>query len=110
MPAWQCATDQLGFEFGEVNVTLTGNSFMHSGTGLLVTQTSPTPGRPAGGQATVTASGNTFHTNGAGANGEAGTDVDAEGNWWGCKQGPNMGHCDTAVGTVDYTPWLVARP
>jgi nitrous oxidase accessory protein NosD len=103
-------TDQLGFEFGDVNVTLTGNSFMHSGTGLLVTQTSPTPGQPADGQATVTASGNTFHTNGTGANGEAGTEVNAESNWWGCKQGPNMGHCDTALGTVDYTPWLVARP
>jgi nitrous oxidase accessory protein NosD len=103
-------TDQLGFEFGDVDVTLTGNSFMHAGTGLLVTQTSPSPGQPAGGQAKVTASGNTFHTNGTGANGEAGTEVNAENNWWGCKQGPNMGHCDTALGTVDYTPWLVARP
>jgi nitrous oxidase accessory protein NosD len=103
-------TDQLGFEFGDVNATLTGNSFMHSGTGLLVTQTSPTPGQPSGGQATVTASGNTFHTNGTGANGEAGTEVNAENNWWGCKQGPNMGRCDTALGTVDYTPWLVAKP
>jgi nitrous oxidase accessory protein NosD len=103
-------TDQLGFEFGDVNVTLTDNTFMHAGTGLLVTQTSPTPGQPAGGQATVAASGNTFHTNATGASGEAGTSVNAEGNWWGCKQGPNMGHCDTATGTVDYTPWLVARP
>ena len=66
--------------------------------------------QPAGGQATVTASGNTFHTNGTGANGETGTTVDAENNWWGCKQGANAGHCDTAVGTVDYTPWLTARP
>jgi len=103
-------TDQLGFEFGDVNVTLTHNSFMHSATGLLVTQTSPTPGQPAGGQATVDASGNVFHTNGTGANGEAGTTVNAQGNWWGCKQGPNTSRCDTALGTVDYTPWLVARP
>jgi nitrous oxidase accessory protein NosD len=103
-------TDQLGFEFGDVNATLTGNSLMHLGTGLLVTQTSPTPGQPAGGQATVDASGNTFHKNGAGANGETGTTVNAQSNWWGCKQGPNTAHCDTAVGTVDYTPWLTARP
>ncbi len=103
-------TDQLGFAFGDVDVTLTHNSLMHSGTGLLVTQTSPTPGQPAGGQATVTASNNTIHTNATGANGETGTVVNAENNWWGCKQGPNMGRCDTAVGTVDYTPWLVARP
>jgi hypothetical protein len=103
-------TDQLGFAFGDVTASLTGNSLMHSNTGLLVTQTEPTPGQPAGGQATVTATGNTIHTNGTGANGETGTTVEAQNNWWGCMQGPNMGHCDTAVGTVSFTPWLTAKP
>jgi Periplasmic copper-binding protein (NosD) len=45
-------TDQLGFEFGDLTATLTGNRLEHATTGLLVTQTSPTPGQPAGGQAT----------------------------------------------------------
>jgi hypothetical protein len=103
-------TDQLGFAFGDVTASLTGNSLMHSSTGLLVTQTEPTPGQSAGGQATVTATGNTIHSNGAGANGQPGTTVEAQNNWWGCTQGPNMGHCDTAVGTVSFTPWLTAKP
>jgi nitrous oxidase accessory protein NosD len=103
-------TDQLGFAFADVTATLTGNSFMHSGTGVLVTQSEPTPGQPAGGQATVTASGNTIHDNGTGANGETGTTVNAQNNWWGCSTGPNTGRCDTAVGTVAFTPWLTAKP
>jgi nitrous oxidase accessory protein NosD len=103
-------TDQLGFEFGDVTATLSGNSFMHSGTGMLITQTEPTPGQPAGGQATVTASNNTIHDNGTGANGEPGTTVNAQNDWWGCPTGPNTAKCDTAVGTVAYTPWLTAKP
>jgi nitrous oxidase accessory protein NosD len=104
-------TDQLGFAFGDLTVQLTGNQVADTGNALLVTQTSPSPGQPAGGQATVTASGNSFHKDGAGANGEAGTTVNAENNWWGCKQGPNVSSkCDTATGTVDYTPWLTAKP
>jgi nitrous oxidase accessory protein NosD len=103
-------TDQLGFAFADVTATLSGNSFMHSGTGLLVTQSEPTPGQPAGGQATVTASGNTIRGNGTGANGETGTTVNAQNNWWGCPTGPNTGRCDTATGTVAYTPFLTAKP
>jgi nitrous oxidase accessory protein NosD len=104
-------TDLLGFAFGDLTATLSGNSFEHSGTGVLVTQTSPTEGQPAGGQATVTASNNTIHANTVGANGEAGTVVNAENNWWGCKQGPNASpSCDTATGTVSFTPWLTTKP
>jgi len=104
-------TDMLGYEFGNLTVSLTGNSFEHFGTGMFVTQTEPTPGQPAGGQASVTASGNTFHMSTAGANGDTGTTVEAQNNWWGCKQGPNAGpRCDTATGTVSYTPWLTSRP
>jgi hypothetical protein len=103
-------TDQLGFAFGDATATLTGNSLAHTGNGLFVTQTEPTPGQPAGGQATVTASGNTIHPNLVGANGGPGTVVEAQNNWWGCSTGPNTQGCDTTVGTVSYTPWLTAKP
>lgn len=104
-------TDQLGFEFGDMKATLTGNKIEHTGVGMFVTQTSPSPEQPAGGQATVTASSNTFHMNSTGANGGSGTVVEAQNNWWGCKQGPNNSpKCDTATGTVSYTPWLTTKP
>jgi hypothetical protein len=104
-------TDQLGFEFGDVTATLTGNRLEHATTGMLVTQTSPSNGDSAGGQATVAASGNSFQHDGTGANGEAGTVVNAENNWWGCARGPNMGgKCTSALGTVQYTPWLTTKP
>ncbi|HEY4427949.1 MAG TPA: hypothetical protein VGN08_07075 [Solirubrobacteraceae bacterium] len=105
-------TDQLGFAFGDLTATLTGNSFVHFNTGMFVTQTTPSPTQPAGGQATVTASpNNSFIANGVGANGDTGTVVDAQNDWWGCTRGPNMGGgCNTAVGTVSFTPWLTARP
>jgi len=105
-------TDQLGYAYGDLTATLTGNSFQHFTTGMFVTQTTPTPGQPAGGQATVTASpNNSFAYNGTGANGEPGTTVNAEKDWWGCAQGPNMGgHCNTAIGTVTFKPWLEAKP
>jgi hypothetical protein len=103
-------TDQLGFAYGNVTATLTGNLIKHAGTGLLVTQSSPSPGQPAGGQADVTASGNAIYKNTTGANGEAGTSVEAAHNWWGCPQGPASTKCNPVTGTVNYTPWLVAKP
>jgi nitrous oxidase accessory protein NosD len=97
-------TDQLGFGSGEVTATLAGNTFVHSGTGMFVTQ-------EAGNQTTVSASDNSFVADGTGANGDSGTVVNAANNWWGCAQGPNMGgHCTTATGTVQFTPWLTAKP
>jgi hypothetical protein len=97
-------TDLLGFGFGDLTGTLTGNSFEHFGTGTFVTQAS-------GGVATVTAHNNSFHNNGTGANGDTGTSVNAVNNWWGCKQGPNMGgDCDTAIRTVQFRPWLTKKP
>lgn len=103
-------TDQLGYEFGELTATLTQNSIERFGTGILVTQTNPTEGQPAGGQANVTAHLNTIEKNTAGATGEPGTSVEAQENYWGCKQGPNTPKCDSATGTVNYTPWRVAKP
>jgi hypothetical protein len=35
--------------------------------------------------------------------------VDAEGNWWGCPEGPTNTGCDSVTelaGTIDYTPWV----
>lgn len=104
-------TDLLGFAFGDLNATLSGNTFEHSGTGIFVTQTSPTEGQPEGGQATVTVSNNAIHTNGTGANGGPGTVVNGQNNWWGCKAGPSSSPpCDSAIGTVNYTPWLTTKP
>jgi hypothetical protein len=104
-------TDLLGFEFGDVNATLSGNTIQHYEIGVVVTQTSPTNGDQAGGQATVSGSNNAIQKNGAGANGEPGTSVNLANNWWGCRQGPNNNpKCDSATGTVAYTPWLTAKP
>jgi hypothetical protein len=98
-------TDQLGYGFGNLTATLTHNTLSHFNTGMFVTQT-------AGGQATITASPeNSFLANGKGADGEPGTIVNAEKDWWGCTKGPNMGGaCNTALGTVTYEPFLTAKP
>jgi nitrous oxidase accessory protein NosD len=103
-------TDQLGFESGDATATLSGNSLKDAGTGLLVTQTQPSPGQLAGGQADVTATGNAIFKNAVGADGEAGTVVEAQNSWWGCPQGPASPKCNPAQGTVGYTPWLTAKP
>lgn len=96
-------TDQLGFESGDLTATLSGNTIQHASVGVYVTQES-------GHQATVNASGNTIAHNGTGANGQPGTVVEAQNNWWGCAQGPSNPRCDSAIGTVNYTPWLTSRP
>lgn len=98
-------TDQLGFGTGDLSTTLSGNSISHFTTGMFVTQA-------GGNQATVTATpNNSFLSNGTGANGEAGTVVNAQNDWWGCAAGPNHGGaCNTAIGTVKYEPWLTAKP
>jgi hypothetical protein len=97
-------TDLLGFGFGDVTATLSGNSIQHFGAGVFVTQES-------GGQANVAGSGNVIQKNSTGANGAPGTAVNLENNWWGCMQGPNNSpKCNGATGTVDYTPWLTAKP
>ncbi len=104
-------TDLLGFEFGDVSATLSNNTIENFGTGVLVTQTSPTAGDKAGGQASVSGANNVIKDNGTGAKGEPGTSVSLANNWWGCKQGPNNSpKCDSATGTVSYTPWLAAKP
>lgn len=105
------ATDLLGFGAADVTATLTGNTFKGFTTGLLVTQTRMLFGGTAAGQATVTAHGNAFEDNGTGAFGDAGTVVSADGNWWGCPDGPNGGgDCQSAGGTVQFTPWLTRPP
>jgi hypothetical protein len=105
------ATDLLGYGAADVNTTFTGDSFKNFTTGLFVTQTTFFSG--SGGsshQATVTAHGDIFRNNGVGANGELGTIVNATGSWWGCARGPNTPGCDTALGTVGFTPWLAKPP
>lgn len=53
---------------------------------------------------------NIITKNGTGAKGMPDTAVNAENNWWGCAAGSNQPNCDTAVGTVDFTPWLTSPP
>lgn len=106
-------TDQLGYEYGNLKATLTGNTFSHFNYGLFATETTPTAGQPAGGQATIAAAtNNSFFADGTGALGEPGTVVEAQNNWWGCVSGPNSGasKCAPALGTVQYSPWLAAKP
>jgi hypothetical protein len=100
------ATDLLGIGAADVNATFTGDSFKNFTTGLFVTQTTFLAGTSGTGQATVSAHGNAFRNNDLGANGQSGTIVNATGSWWGCASGPNTHGCDTAVGTVSFTPWL----
>jgi len=47
----------------------------------------------------IVSNGSGFENTGAASN--------AENNWWGCNEGPNTVDCDTAVGSVDVSPWLV---
>jgi nitrous oxidase accessory protein NosD len=97
-------TDLLGFGFGDVTATLSGNSIEKFGEGVFVTQES-------GGQANVSGSNNVIQKNTNGANGAPGTAVNLKNNWWGCMQGPNNSpKCNGATGTVDYTPWLTTKP
>jgi hypothetical protein len=103
-------TDLLGYNYGDLTATLSGNSFSTFGTGVFVTQTTPADGDLTGGQATVTASGNSIVANRTGASGGPGTVVNAKNNWWGCRRGPNTPGCDTALGTVAFTPWLTSAP
>ncbi len=104
-------TDLLGYGYGDLNATLSGNTIEHFGTGMFVTQTNPSPEQPAGGQATVNASNNTIQSDTAGAAGEPGTVVNAQNNWWGCAAGPTgAGKCESVTGTVAYTPWLTTKP
>jgi hypothetical protein len=104
------STDLLGYGFADVTATFTGNSLRSFGTGLLATQTRALNGGTPTGQATVTATGNSIHDNKVGANGETGTVLNAQSNWWGCSAGPNKSRCDTAIGTTQFTPWLTKRP
>lgn len=53
---------------------------------------------------------NRFSGNGGGVINSTGVSVDAEGNWWGCADGPGAGGCDSVNSDVDYTPWLQAIP
>jgi hypothetical protein len=105
-------TDMLGFGSADVTATLESNTLEHFGTGMLVTQTKPTGGDPVGGQATVTANNkNQFILDTTGAFGDEKTAVSAKEDWWGCAEGPNNAPpCTSASGTVEYIPFLTAKP
>lgn len=97
------STSLLGFGAGPITVTAAGNKFERFGEGLFVEQAE-------GEQATVTAHENTFKEVPLGADGAAGTIVNAAQNWWGCSAGPNQGgKCSNVEGTVTFTPWLTSK-
>jgi len=106
------STDILGYGYTDVSALFTNNEIEKFDTGLYVEQHGElfgfVPG--GGGQATATFHNNVIEKNDTGANGMPDTIVDAEKNWWGCKKGPNQPGCDTAVGTIDFTPWLTKEP
>jgi hypothetical protein len=95
--AW-VTTSLLSYGFAPVSATFEGNDIEGFDTGILVDQT-------AGGAASATFHGDLIHGNETGANGLPGTTVDATHSYWGCWAGPNHGGCDTAIGTVDFSPW-----
>ncbi len=112
------STDILGFGSTDVTASFTDNVIRHFNAGVYVEQhcelfASVFPGDCLAGtptQATATLHNNVIKGNDTGANGLPGTIVNAENNWWGCKKGPNRPGCDTAIGTVDFTPWLTRPP
>jgi len=111
------STDTLGFGATNVSARFSDNVIGNFNTGVYVEQncemfSSAFPGdcQEGGGRATATLYNNAIEGNRTGANGRPQTTVDARSNWWGCRRGPNQPGCDTAIGTVVYTPWLTKRP
>ena len=105
------STDILGYGYTDASALFTNNEIKKFNTGVYVEQHGELYQLGlGGGQATATLHNNVIKKNGTGANGMPDTIVDAENNWWGCAAGPNQPNCDTAVGTVDFTPWLTSPP
>jgi hypothetical protein len=110
------STDMLGYGAANVSARFSENVIQHFNTGVYVEQNCELfsrffPGDCKGGErATAILYNNMIQGNGTGANGKPHTVVDARRNWWGCSRGPNRPGCDTAIGTVMYTPWLTSPP
>jgi hypothetical protein len=111
------STDNLGYGASNVSARFSDNVIEHFNTGVYVEQNCemfssahPDDCQDRDGRATATLYNNAIEGNRTGANGRPGTLVDARSNWWGCRRGPNQPGCDTAIGTVVYTPWLTKRP
>lgn|SRR5574337_201855 len=111
------STDMLGWGSTDVSATFTNNVIRHFNTGVYVEQHCelfgsffPTDCSAGSTQAIAALHNNIIKGNNTGANGLTGTAVDAENNWWGCNKGPNHPGCDTAIGTVDFLPWLTKPP
>jgi hypothetical protein len=111
------STDILGYGAANVSARFTDNLIEHFNTGVYAEQNCelfsgvfPNDCQGVDGRATVTLYNNVINGNRTGANGKPHTMVDARSNWWGCRRGPNQPGCDTATGTVVYTPWLTKRP
>jgi nitrous oxidase accessory protein NosD len=106
------STDLLGFGSDDVTASFSNNVISHFGTGIYVEQQCELFGSscPGATSAAVAFEFNIINANDVGANGLTGTTVAAEQNWWGCSKGPNAPGCDTAIGTVTFTPWLEKPP
>ncbi len=110
------STDILGYGSTDVSASFANNVTAHFGTGLYVEQHCELYGSYFPGDCNTPGHADTqFHSNVilgnvTGANGLIDTTVDAENNWWGCSKGANHAGCDSAIGTVDFTPWLTKPP
>ncbi|MBI5503605.1 MAG: hypothetical protein HY899_02310 [Deltaproteobacteria bacterium] len=100
-PAWDTPT--LNGPYSPQNVTVRNNTFTGS--------TDQGFALHNGWPATITVQGNIIEGNGTGAENSLSETVNVTGNWWGSATGPTvasnvLGSGDTAVGAVDYSPWL----
>lgn len=107
------ASNNNGFPNPVDNVTVTGNTFLASNYGVLVTNNFATPNDPQQGAALANANSLTLKCNRIVGNTAGGLfnaanqpSVTATQNWWGCNAGPNQSGCDTATGPNTNNPWL----
>jgi len=112
------------FAGGDFSLCVPGDATGNSATCNLITehdQVIPNPNDPpnpfteigvASDTALNTVADNSITGNAIGVDGTAISigSLDAEDNWWGCVAGPGNAGCDTAVGNVNFAPFLTAPP
>lgn len=101
--SFQAVDDFGGMAFGTVLINVTSSTFAPPSENFFVSSTSGSDAND--GQTPMTA----FATIQKGVDSAASGDtVLAENNWWGCNNGPSQTGCDSTLGLVDFSPWLIA--